>query len=495
MLFALSGSQTVRSRIIVILVVTAVLLATGFIASVLQSARVMTIYERMASYQLLASGIYIKLSDTAAALEDRLRTRSPENVARYSKTYAQLLRDTFEYEDISRDRAAFRAVVDFRFMVQTYVEAANAAVAYSSDGDITRSNQSYLEARRVQQLINDYLPRIFEVQASDVSRMAEQARMERRRSLILSAIVTVVILSVSVVVVFQISVGITRPTAKLVAAAGQVAIGNWDYRVETIEAKNEMRLLGVAFNDMLDKIQAQMDQLRQERLDDQVQFNEKLDEQRTEALLKSAQLKALQARINPHFVFNTLNTITQSAYLENSRKTAEITEAFASLMRFNLEHFDGVVTLEQEFANLGDYTFLQRIRSEGRIAIDAAMEEELAHEFVPGLIIQPLVENSIQHGMGELGRTGEISVTATSSGDHYTLTVEDNGLGMTPEALSQARGFAVGNFKGEYGDHIGVRSVFERLHLYSNDLADIRVDSKRGLGTTIQMTLPRGLGQ
>ncbi len=435
----------------------------------------------------------MRLADTSEALQKYLETRSPSDLDTYNKTYPQLLRNAFKYEEIERDHAGERTVVDFRYMVQSYLEEANKAVAYAGNNDLENSNKAYFEARKIQSLINGYLSKIFIVLSVDMARIDGAGKVAQRQSVIVTAVVSLLIAIISVLLTWQISSSITRPVAKLVAASGDVSQGDWSTRVVPIKARNEMRLLGSAFNEMLDKIQVQMEQLHKAREREQVDLRENLERHRTESLLKEAQLKTLQARIHPHFLFNTLNIIIQSAYLEDSRKTAEITEAFASLMRFNLEHFDGVVRLKEEFENLTDYIFLQRIRFENRIVISCVLDDELEQEKLPGLLLQPLVENAISHGMGEIARAGQIHISAISQGDHYTLVVKDNGIGMTSESLEIARKYAEGDFPREYGNNIGIRNVLERVLLYSDGNAQIELESERGRGTEISITLPRRL--
>ena len=482
----------IRTRLILMSASIILLLLVSLSASLFLTFRIASIYDTMADYQLLASRIYLQLSDTAAVLEDYLETKDPAYLDSFNKTYPGLLRDAIEYEEIARDDDQRRTVIDFRYMVQTYIESANAAVAFSREDRLPESNQAFFEARRVQSLINSYLPKIFDVQTSDVRRIDHMGRVALRRSLFISGIITALIILISIIVTSQVIPSIAHPVSKLVSVAGSVAVGEWDARVEPIDERTEMRILGTAFNGMLDKIQEQMGEIQAARERDKERFNETLDAHRTESLLKIAQLKTLQARINPHFLFNTLNIITQSAYMENSSKTAEITEAFASLMRFNLEHFDGEVTLEEEFENLNDYLFLQRIRFGERITIRLELDDAVRNERLPGLVLQPLVENSISHGMSDIVDGGCIDVTAKLFGDHYTLTVSDNGLGMSADSLNKARRYAEGDFPESYGSHIGVRNVFERLYLYSDGMADIMVDSVRGKGTDISMSMPLG---
>lgn len=493
MIKGISASRTIRSRLILMSGTILFLLFISLTATIYQSVKVIAIYDSMADYQQLSSSIFMRLADTSEALQKYLETRAPSDLDAYNKTYPQFLHDAFKYEEIERDHAGERTIVDFRYMVQSYLEAANRAVAYTGNNDLENSNKAYFEARKIQSLINGYLSKIFIVQSIDVARIDSAGKIAQRQSLMITAVVSLLIASISVLLTWQISLSITRPVSKLVSAAGDVSQGDWSTRVVPIKARNEMRLLGSAFNEMLDKIQEQMEQLHKAREREQVDLRENLERHKTESLLKEAQLKTLQARINPHFLFNTLNIIIQSAYLEDSRKTAEITEAFASLMRFNLEHFDGVVSLKEEFENLTDYIFLQRIRFENRIVISCVLDNDLEQEKLPGLLLQPLVENAISHGMGEITRAGQIHVSATSQGDHFTLVVKDNGIGMTAESLETARKYAGGDFPREYGNNIGIRNVFERVLLYTDGNAQIELESERGRGTDISITLPRGL--
>lgn len=240
-----------------------------------------------------------------------------------------------------------------------------------------------------------------------------------------------------------------------------------------------------------------------------------------EQMAKEAQLKFMQARINPHFLFNSLNMIGETAYLEEADQTSELLEALGSFLRYNLDQFSKVVTLRDELENLEAYLVIQRKRMGKRIDFSVDAQQEAQDIRVPCLILQPLVENAVMHGVGSLKSGGRVRVTVTcmhgepagrkaggqtedasesaASEDRVCICVSDNGKGMTPEKLEQVRqivNMAGGSpapavDAGDGRDHIGIRNVFGRLRLYFGERLKIEVESDPGECTYFKFFIPR----
>lgn len=204
---------------------------------------------------------------------------------------------------------------------------------------------------------------------------------------------------------------------------------------------------------------------------------------RQKELAYHAELRALQAQINPHFLFNTLNTIT-SFIRTNPQKARKLLIQFSDFFRKSLEWKEGFITLAQELDYIATYLVLEKARFGDRLDISFNIENDAQTCILPGLTIQPIVENSVKHGFCE-NRGLEIEIIAKLVGTDLRVTVIDNGCGIAEEELDQVLKFGYGK-----GSGIGLSNVNERLKsLYGED-HQIQLESEVGVGTKIYVNIP-----
>jgi LytS/YehU family sensor histidine kinase len=197
-----------------------------------------------------------------------------------------------------------------------------------------------------------------------------------------------------------------------------------------------------------------------------------------ETHLAEARLRALQSQLNPHFLFNTFNTI--SAFTETDPKTARRMMArLGALLRSSLDHAGRQkVRLDEELNFLEDYLTIERLRFEDRLTVDVQVEDGLRDALVPSFVLQPLVENAIRHGTGALLRSGQVHVTAQRSADRVMLEVEDDGVGLPV-------GWRLEDHAG-----VGLSNIQRRLkELYGSDHTFIIAGRAEG-GVRVEIALP-----
>lgn len=252
----------------------------------------------------------------------------------------------------------------------------------------------------------------------------------------------------------------------------------------------EVRTLATAIYSMQSTV---LDQYKVEKQNDHLR--EKLDAEalhvaRIEKQLQQTKLKALQAQINPHFLFNTLNMIGQMAYIENAEHTVQLLETFSAYFRYNVDSFERSVTLAEELENVRGYIALQRERFGDRIRYTVEADEAVRCIEVPSLIIQPLVENALAHGLRMRTDGGEVDVSVTAvTGGGFAILVRDNGKGMREEALNKLVEQLREPDPDEYGDHpsIGLNNVISRLRLTFGQKLKVSLKSRPEEGFMIQL--------
>ncbi|MGM9631380.1 sensor histidine kinase [Butyricicoccus sp.] len=259
-----------------------------------------------------------------------------------------------------------------------------------------------------------------------------------------------------------------RPLKNLEETMDQVSQGDLTART-VVQSEDEIGRLSKGFNDMIGQVEDLIDQLVTEKL-----------------LKKEAEIEALKYQITPHFMYNTLNSIKYAAVLQNSSEIAEQLEAFIELLQLSASDRGAFITMEQEIHMVQNYTKLQLFRYANSFIVDFDVSPDIVHCYVPSLLIQPLVENAILHGIDLKKSDGRIVVRAAKEGDMLAISVEDNGRGMTEDDLNQLMsGERRSKFSG-----IGVRNVRERLQLYYGEKGKLAFYSGAQYGTVAVITMP-----
>lgn len=257
-----------------------------------------------------------------------------------------------------------------------------------------------------------------------------------------------------------------RPLQNLQTTMGEVALAQTDTPIRAKEeGSQEVYLLAQEFNHMLDQL-------------------EKLGEEKEvqQARAYQFELKALSGQINPHFLYNTLDSIVWSAEFQDQDKVVAITKALADYFRLALNKGKEIISLGDEVQHIRHYLYLQQVRYGDRLQYGIDLPEGLAHVQVPKLILQPLVENAIYHGIKPKNSPGHIEVKAEQEGHFVVLSVQDDGLGFPKEVDSGIQDLPLSG--------VGLPNVDERLRLYFGPDYHMEILSHPDEGTRIELYLP-----
>lgn len=270
-----------------------------------------------------------------------------------------------------------------------------------------------------------------------------------------------------------------RETAAAYRLAGDDVLSS--YRAIRIEPKSRLYAAAEATFAIANYIvEMTRTALRQKELDSSrlLLIKEQMATAKLEKALQEADLKLLQSQINPHFLFNTLNTIAQLAYMEGSEKVAGLVWSLSDLLRFTLRKTEALIPLQEEIHMLNNYLHIQQSRFGSRLNIVLDIEPGLDNILMPCMLIQPLIENAIIHGIELSTRQGLIRLTVNRRQDKLFLRVEDNGLGFDPKAM------VIKN------TGIGLSSIKSRLQYYFKDNFEFDIQSQPGKGATIAIVFP-----
>lgn len=210
------------------------------------------------------------------------------------------------------------------------------------------------------------------------------------------------------------------------------------------------------------------------------------DKLKTQLLLIETKYKMLQTQINPHFLYNTLDSINWLARLNKQSKIAAMVKSLGMILRDSIDITTYKTTVQKEIDLLNNYMFIQKFRYEERLQYDYFYDPQIKEYLIPKMLIQPLVENAIQHALEPSENTCIITLTIRKRNDTLSIIISDNGIGISSTDLMKLRN----NKLSPKGNGIGIKNILERLQFLYNDGFNFNIDSVLGEGTTITITLP-----
>jgi signal transduction histidine kinase len=374
---------------------------------------------------------------------------------------------------------------DLARMLSTYQEIQDLLISEVSRGVVF----IYLRARgdeieRLSGYIGDELTKIA---AESIKEMSEFYRGFSRRITGLAALSVVLLAFFLVLSLFatrRFVLSVSRPIHGLALQLVRFGEGELETRVGDIEGKDEIAVLGRSFDVMADRIRSLINSIR-----DQAGLEQRLAEQETarqeaERLLKEAELAHLQAQINPHFLFNTLNLLGSLCILEAAPRTGLVLADLTELLRYSLRSGSQPASLSTEVDVVRSYMNIQAVRFGGKISYEEILEEGLNEVQIPAMILQPLVENAVKHGLEPIERRGTVGLTiSTIPGGRIEIVISDDGVGISDKALQLL------DDSGVVTSSLGIRNVRRRLELHYN--RNVLFLSRRpGGGTECRLEIP-----
>lgn len=277
-----------------------------------------------------------------------------------------------------------------------------------------------------------------------------------------------VILGVIAVSVF-LSWLIASPIRKLERTVKQVGEGDLNTPIN-VSGAYEVEQLSRRFNLMLQRIRQLMDQI--------------IYEQETK---RKGELEVLQSQINPHFLYNTLNSVIRLAERGKNEEVVTMIQSLSKFFRISLSKGNNIITVQEELDHIRHYLVIQSFRFKNKFRFEIKAQDEVLQYQTIKLILQPIVENALYHGIEMLPDEGLISISAELQDGLIVITISDNGLGMPGEMLNM---ILSGGTKSGSGSGVGVRNVNERIGLYYGREFGLAFESELEEGTTVTITFP-----
>ncbi len=426
-------------------------------------------------------GLSLSVDNSFAAVDNYLHSGRGEYLDEYRTLHAASIKKAGQILQQLPGDLKYK-MYDILNMIRTFDEIqADAVRLYNAGQEPIYVNRSVAELSRLNGYIRLECSRVLsnymKVVDSQVTGMRTALAKTERFSWLVLFLVTLACIFLAL----RITRDISHPVHELVASLESFASGNLDVVPLTRKRNDEIAVLVRSFNLMTVQIRGFVEKIRRESELEQEIRRQNIHALEIENALKQSELETLQARINPHFLFNTLNTISALADIETATKTKSAVDSLAILLRTQLESAQSFVLLDQELEAAEHYLRIQEIRFGSRLRHSICHDAETGMFQIPGMIIQPFVENAVIHGLEPLENGGTICIAARMQNENLLIEICDDGKGFDAfEVMPE-------NERG----HMGIQNVSRRLELlYGKPV--VLIESTPGNGTCIRITIPSG---
>lgn len=432
------------------------------------------------------------LSSMQSSLTEYLNTKSTDSLDNYYRSYQEYSRILNTMNSSIFDNDVLIMEKNILNISDSYSQASNSAVKAKRSRNINAYKSSYEEATKLYNYLNAYIYSLNNVQFKDNSTSYNNLHKTfgMLESLAIFNLAATIILNIIITVLITRS--ITNPLKQLSSYADDISRGNFDIPSIEITSHDEISTVTAAFNQMVISIREYIEQLKTS-----IETSRLLKEKEllTTAHLKEAELKFLQAQINPHFLFNTLNAGAQLAMMENADTTYKYLQNVAAFFRNKTNREKQSGTLASEISLVDNYIYIINVRFSSEIIYEKRIDDDLANVSVPNMILQPIIENSINHGLRDIEWQGHIILSVYESNGEICISIKDNGHGMTSQQIEALiNGQATPHVKGDETNGVGFHNVVTRLKLFYNkeDVFDI-TSAGPEKGTEVILYIPKPL--
>ena len=373
---------------------------------------------------------------------------------------------------------------------ESYQASSNDAARFFYENQSVNAYDALFDAQRISTYLKNYCDLLLEtyIQMDHV----HYGDIEHAQNVVLMA-------EVSVLVLLLLCAGLSirklrhqfgNPLSRLYEASIEITRGNFDVQVSEKDGDSTMRSLSAAFNTMTESIRRMVEDLNWAQRVKTDLLNEKLKNTEYQRLLEQANFMALQAQVNPHFLFNTLNSVSRTVTLGWNDAAVAMIDALAGLLRYNLADASVPATLGNELDIAQQYLLIQQYRFADRVqAVYDYDLSEIGKVLIPRFTLQPIIENAVMHGLEPKLTSGQLRISARREADSCVISITDDGVGMSKEKLERLKQ-GTGSGRVGHTSSIGINNTRKRLEVFTHDKDCFSMTSEIGKGTCVQLRIP-----
>ena len=427
--------------------------------------------------------------DVQDSMYQYLKVKSSQALMDYYQNEAKYRQELEKLNDQNIEDSVKLLEKKIRKMSESYLSCTAGTVAAKRGRNVEKYKLKYDESLELYSYIQSSMDELNKQLFKENSQTYGALRAVMKYLEISNTVIMLLGVVCGMILLIMATRGMFRPLTNMAETAQLVGQGNFNVKMPPTDAKDELGVVTRAFNTMVENLGLYIARTKAGMEKEQQMMEREL---LMETHLKEAQLKYLQSQINPHFLFNSLNAGAQLAMMEDAEKTSIFVEKMADFFRYNVKKGEEDATLEEELEAVDNYIYILNVRFAGDIHFSKKVECDVENVRVPSMILQPVVENAVNHGIRNIDWEGHIELSVERWKDHIEISVRDNGQGMTKEQIEKVLSKKIHNSSSE-GDStgIGMNNVISRLELYYEQDGLMEIYSEgEGSGTEVVINIP-----
>jgi two-component system sensor histidine kinase YesM len=429
------------------------------------------------------------LKQVQDSMKEYLNTKSSDAMESYYKNEDEYMRliDKLNSDIVNDDSRIIEK--NIKTMSFNYLEITNKTIDYKRGRNVEKYKVSYDEAADIYQYINTYIYSLNNQQFKENTNNYQVLLSSLKYSELINTGILIVISIVNILLIILLTREMINPIIKLAETANSVANGQFDIELVQVESKDEIGVVTNAFNQMVLNIRIYIEQIKKSM---ELESSMKEKALMMENHLKDAQLKYLQAQINPHFLFNTLNAGAQLAMMEDADKTYLYIQNMAEFFRYNVKNNKESVSLKEEIELVDSYVYILNVRFSGEIKFVKNIDNRYLNIQIPSMILQPIIENSINYGIRNIDWEGVIELSVYREDNQICISIRDNGVGMSKELIDKVMNSELkASDLSKDSNGVGLDNVISRLRLFYSCQDVMEITSVgENMGTEVAIYIP-----
>jgi len=418
---------------------------------------------------------------------------SLENLAEYNENIDEFNASLQEMAKKSRSLESYLIIRSIKNAFLSYCDENNTAIKKQREG--ARDYQlHYYNAGRINQYLDGYIAQLLDLTLKEGNAAYNELANGAKVMLYISCVIILAFLAFCLVFGLIFSNYLIKPIEHLAQTSLQMSEGNLNVQEIAICSNDEVGTLAKAFNMMSSSIRKLVYDLQEKSLLEKKLHKEEVRNIKNKELLKEARFLALQSQINPHFLFNTLNTISRVITFSRTEEAIKLIGALANILRYNMGSSKLYVTLKDELELIRQYVFIQQYRFGDRLKVDIdSVDLAISAVTIPRFTLQPIIENAVIHGIEPNVAGGCLRIKAYYAKGKVVIKIVDNGVGMSKDKIELIMSMKNKEKTGQTGhtNAIGLSNVINRLAIFCNGKKKcFMIQSKPGLGTVVSILLP-----
>lgn len=479
---------TIHKKIIILCVIIWLIMAAIWLVLSFYNQKTVEKYNEILQRYLLMHQTMQRSHESTTVLNSFLADGSDTHLTEYDQIVELMLDSKRQLHSLKNTNNDL-ALMNFEHMIESQLSEMELAVFSFQGNRLEHAAMHFNEVNNISQFISEATLNLLSKELNTYDdfyrQMIQQSNDLQKMGFWMLAMASFILLLFS----YRFAAGISQPIHVLTQAAKEISRGNFDRHIE-IPSNDEMSFLARTLNRMRVNLKNLIEEMQNKA---QVE----LDLQEHKLLLKESELKSLQSQINPHFLFNTLNTLSKKAYLEGAAETSELISSVSELLRYNLRRLDVSVTLQDELKGLEEYLAIQKTRFMDRVKYSLDIDQRCLSFEMPSLTLQPFVENAFIHAIEPSEEGGEIEIVVTDEAEKIQILIQDNGVGMSEERVQHILSGEAEELNRDRQGHstgIGIHNVIRRLQLFYGIQEVIHIEARPQQGTRVTLQLPKERG-